>query len=68
MNGIIENETELSYKAVVRLYPVEHHYERPGETPYVKYGCQVCEAVGLKHQVHPVDTRCPNCGVNLLWE
>ncbi len=68
MNWIIENEDGLSFEKIVKLYPVEHHYEQSGEKPYIKYGCPLCEMCGFKHQVHPSDTCCPNCGVNLLWE
>lgn len=68
MHGIIENETGLSFQAVVKLSPVERHYEAQGEAPYIKYGCPVCDEIGLKHQVHSCNAQCPNCGVNLLWK
>lgn len=31
------------HKQAVKLRPVEHHYEKDGEEPYIKYGCQICE-------------------------
>lgn len=31
------------YKQRVKLRPIEHHYEKEGEEPYIKYGCQLCE-------------------------
>ena len=68
MKWIIENENGLSFEKTVKLYPVEHHYEKPGEKPYIKYGCPVCEMCGLELQVHQSDTHCPTCGVNLLWK
>ena len=26
----------------------EHHYEEPGEEPYIKYSCQLCEQLANK--------------------
>lgn len=66
-SGVIENIDGPIYKVVVKLRPVAHHYEKPGDPPYVKYSCPVCEMIGLKHQVFSCDAKCPNCGVNLLW-
>ncbi len=68
MNWIVENKDGFSYEKIVKLRPVEEHYEQPGEKPYIKYSCPLCNMCGVMHRVHPGDTRCPICGVNLLWE
>ncbi len=68
MDFIIENEDGFSFEKVVKLYPTKHYYKLSGKKLHIKYSCPVCEMCGFKHQVHPCDTRCPNCGVNLLWE
>lgn len=33
------------HKQRVKLRPVEHHYEKEGEEPYIKYGCQICDSI-----------------------
>lgn len=60
-------KAECAYQRIIYINPVEHHYEDPGEKPYIKYGCPVCEAVGNLHQVTPGEENCPLCGVNLSW-
>lgn len=60
-------EAEYAYQKTSYVYPVEHHYEEPGEEPYVKYSCPVCEAIGNLHQVTPGEKNCSLCGVNLDW-
>lgn len=33
------------HRQKVKVKPVEHHYEEPGEEPYIKYGCPICEQI-----------------------
>lgn len=47
---------------------MEHHYEKPGEEPYIKYGCPVCEALENRHGITKGIANCPSCGVNISWE
>lgn len=61
-------EAEYAYQRITYINPSKHHYEEPGEEPYIKYSCPVCEAVGNLHQVTPGEVNCPLCGVNLSWE
>lgn len=61
-------EAERVYQRITYVNPIEHHYEEPGEKPYIKYSCPVCAAVGNLHQVTPGEENCPLCGVNLSWE
>lgn len=61
-------ESEYAYRRFTRIKPAEHHYEEPGEKPYIKYSCPVCEAFGNLHQLTPGEKNCPLCGVNLSWE
>lgn len=60
--------SEYAYRRFTRIKPAERHYEEPGEKPYIKYSCPVCETVGNLHQVTPGEGNCPLCGVNLSWE
>ncbi len=55
---------ELSYQKRLQVAPIEHRYGQK----VIKYGCPICEAAGLLHQVQRRDSFCPNCGVNLFWE
>lgn len=34
---------KVVHKQRVALRPNEHHYEKEGEEPYIKYSCQLCE-------------------------
>ncbi len=34
---------KVIHKQQVKLRPNEHHYEKEGEAPYIKYSCQICE-------------------------
>ena len=68
--AVIEGKTKdaaYAYQRTTSVKPTEHHYEEPGEEPYIKYGCPVCEAVGNLHQVAHGEEKCPLCGVNLYW-
>lgn len=67
INGIIKQE-QYTYRGMTYIQPTEHHYEEPGEKPYIKYGCPVCEALGNIHTVTHGEKNCPLCGVNLSWE
>ena len=42
---------------------IEHHYEEPGETPYVKYGC----GNGCKMQPSRSSKYCNQCGQRIDW-
>lgn len=68
-------------KQVVRIRPVEHHYEKTGEEPYIKYGCPICEAIArdyepeddaegtfIKFSFGKGTANCPVCGVNFAWD
>ena len=67
IEGVV-SESETMHRRFVRVKPIEHHYEEPGEEPYIKYGCPVCEAIGNRHSVTQGEKTCPLCGVNLSWE
>lgn len=67
INGRV-TEAEYVYQRIVYVRPLERHYEEPGETPYIKYCCPVCEALGNPHQVVLNQDNCSLCNVNLNWE
>lgn len=68
MNGIITN-ADTCHKRKVAVNPITKHYEDPGETPYVKYSCPVCSAVGNSNiSITEGSPRCPLCGVALNWD
>lgn len=67
MHGIIQNHNHV-HKRTVAVTPIVHSYHAPGETPYQKFNCPVCNAlgntkIGLPHGVK----QCPLCGVHLEW-
>lgn len=41
---------KVVHKQKVRLRPNEHHYENEGEETYIKYSCQICEALAKNIQ------------------
>lgn len=70
-------------KQKAKLRPNEHHYEKEGEEPYIKYTCQICEQLAenmkgfqfgedegkFKRFSFPKGTeQCPCCGVNIDWD
>lgn len=61
--GIVLNKEMPCYKHEVRLYPKVRHYENG----VVKYTCPVCDAVEDRHQLGYMESKCPICGVNLIW-
>ncbi|MNS99304.1 hypothetical protein D3C72_1337030 [compost metagenome] len=61
-------DSRYAYQRITYVKPIEHHYENEGESPYIKYGCPVCELLNNKHQVTFGSDNCPLCNVNLLWE
>lgn len=67
INGIV-TDAQYAYQRMTQICPVEHHYEDEGETPYIKYGCPICESLGNVHQLTPTESNCPICGVKLCWE
>lgn len=67
INGKV-TDAEYVYQRITYVRPVEHHYEKQGETPYIKYCCPVCEALGNPYQVIPNQANCSLCNVNLNWE
>lgn len=56
------------HKNKTYIKPVEHHYEEPGEPPYIKYGCPICESLGHRFSFPRETNNCPICNVNLLWD
>lgn len=67
MHGIIQNHKH-AYKRRVTVTPIVHSYHEPGETPYEKFTCPVCNAVGNAKIAIPQDIeQCPLCGVSLNW-
>lgn len=66
ITGVIQNASK-AYKRKVSVNPIAHHYEKPGEKPYIKYNCPVCEMVGNKVQIPHGIEKCPLCGVSLNW-
>lgn len=61
-------DSKFMYKRIVKIKPVEHHYEEPGERPYIKYGCPICELFGNRLTIDKSHKNCPLCGVNLFWD
>lgn len=65
----------------VKLRPNEHHYEKDGEDPYIKYTCRLCEQLtnNLNGFLDDEDIKfarfslpegieqCPCCGINIDW-
>lgn len=66
IDGIVKG-ADVAYRRTTSVKPTEHHYEEPGEKPYIKYSCPVCEALGNLHQVNRIVQNCPVCGVQLYW-
>lgn len=60
-------KSKYVHKRITKVKPIEHHYEDPGETPYIKYGCPVCESLGNRFSFYKGVPNCPLCNVNLLW-
>lgn len=54
-------------KTKIKAIPIAHHYEENGENAYIKYSCPICNSLGVKHQVHPLEDNCKICGINLDW-
>ena len=78
VEAVIKSNTYLSFKAslvdgntvnkrVLRIRPIERHYEDDGEEPIIGYGCPICESLGTKHSFHKGMYNCPLCGINLEW-
>lgn len=63
INGKVTN-AEHAYQRITYVHPTKHHYEEPGEEPYIKYSCPVCEAVGNRLSITQEEKTCPLCGVN----
>lgn len=68
MEGKVFNKHRSICYHVVKIKPIAHHYEEPGEPEYIKYGCPVCESLGERFSITEGTRHCPSCGVNLLWE
>lgn len=66
INGVVK-DAGAAYMRTTSVKPTEHHYEEPGEKPYIKYSCPVCESLGNLHQVNRFVQNCPVCGVQLYW-
>lgn len=68
MNAIIQN-APIAHRRTVKVMPIARHYETPNETPYIKYNCPVCTAVGNTNiQLSGQPEHCPLCGVALNWD
>ncbi|WP_379142327.1 hypothetical protein [Paenibacillus sp. sgz500992] len=67
LEGVV-TEAKHAYQRKTFVKPTAHHYENPGEKPYIKYGCPVCELLGNKYQVSIGVSNCSLCNVNLIWE
>lgn len=72
-------ETGVVCKQKVGVKPIEHHYEQPGDKPYIKYGCPICENLLdcqceetgeylKKFSFAKTTQNCPCCNINLIWE
>lgn len=61
-------DAPVVHKRLVYVKPIAHHYENPGEKPYIKWSCPICEAVGNQHRVSFKDENCMLCGIHLTWE
>lgn len=72
---------KVVHKQKVKLRPNEHHYENKGEEPYIKYSCQICEAIAnrckdvqnedgefIRFSFPKGTKQCPCCGVNIDWD
>lgn len=68
MEGKIFNQEKSVCKHIVKVKPIEHHYEKSGENAYIKYGCPVCEGIGDRFSLSKNIKNCPVCNVNLLWD
>lgn len=67
MNGIIVNAKHVHGKHA-KVNPIPHHYEGPGEKPYIKWHCPVCETLGnIRVSIPEGIPDCPLCGVHLNW-
>jgi hypothetical protein len=66
VDGEEEGENLPTHKRFTRVKPIAHHYMPNNQ--YIKYSCPVCDALNNRHQVHPGETNCCLCNVNLLWE
>ena len=57
---------DIAMEALEKQLPkklIEHHYEEPGETPYIKYGC----GNGCKMQPSRSSKYCNQCGQRIDW-
>ena len=68
MTGTLINSI-YAYRKYAKVNPVPHHYEEPGEPPYVKWHCPVCAMLGNRKTSIPKNIPdCPLCGVHLNWD
>lgn len=62
----MEDMMRTAIEALEKQLPkklIKHHYEEPGETPYVKYGC----GNGCKIQPSRRSKYCNQCGQRIDW-
>lgn len=72
---------EFVFQQRVAVKPIARHYEKPGEAPYIKWGCPICDGLVSKYaHYEEVFTKfspfsfaegtsnCPVCGINLEWD
>ena len=68
MTGIIISSAYVHRKHA-KVNPIPHHYEEPGEKPYIKWHCPVCTMLGnRKISIPEKIPDCPLCGVHLNWD
>ena len=65
--GYVVN-ANVTHKRLTYMRPVKRDYSDKDHPNYYKYTCPICDMLDNKHQVHPGETNCCLCNVNLLWE
>ena len=63
LSGYVANG-KFTYERIVKIKPIQHDYGNG----YYKYSCPICNRFENPHQLSPIETNCPLCGVNLTWD
>lgn len=58
---------EFIHQQKIFVKPIKHYYNAQNEPEYIKYGCPICESLGIKHQINKGDKNCFICNINLNW-
>ena len=66
IDGYVTDSKKI-YEKVTYVKPVKHDYSDENHQNYYKYTCPVCDTLGNPHQIHPYETNCSLCNVNLIW-